>query len=311
MEKPRPSPNFGKCTSTRATCARRSATAAGSSVGSRRTTSPSGDGELSVTTRRCLINAAIDVFLEGCDADAVHHLDEALGLAVAVREIALDQPLDDTGHLRARDGWADDFAERRLRTARPDLALVAADLDLVPLLAVLIDAEDADVADMVVAAGVHATRDVEVELADVVQVVKRVALFFHHALDRFRHGNRLGVGERAEVAAGAADDVGEKAEVGRVEAEQAHFMPKRHELVLAHVGEHQVLLVRDAQLSERITLGEIGDAFHLVARDVAWRHAGFLKRQRDGGVAGNLVRMDVSLRPGAEGGLPGQGPIAE
>src|SRR5436190_13946413 len=154
MEKPRPSPNFGKCTSTRATCARRSATAAGSSVGSRRSTSPSsGDGALSVTTRRCLINAAIDVFLEGRDADAVHHLDEALGLAVAVREIALDQPLDHIGHLGARDGWADDFAERsaRRRLARPGLSLIPADLDLVPLLGVLIDAQDADVADVVVA----------------------------------------------------------------------------------------------------------------------------------------------------------------
>src|SRR3954462_4521687 len=129
MEKPRPSPNFGKCTSTRATCARRWATAAGSSVGSRRTTSPSGDGELSVTTRRCLINAAIDVFLEGRDADAVHHLDEALDLAVAVREIALDQLLDDVRHLGARERRSDDFAERSpgRRFARSRLSLIAAD----------------------------------------------------------------------------------------------------------------------------------------------------------------------------------------
>src|SRR5689334_1133681 len=160
MENPRPSPNFGKCTSTRATRARRSATAAGSSVGSSRTTSPSGGDCGSLTTRRCLINAAIDVFLEGRDADAVHHLDEALGVAVAVREIALDQLLDDVRHFGARERRADDFAERGLRRAGTYLALVTADLDLVPLLAVLVDAEDADMADMVMAAGVHAARDV-------------------------------------------------------------------------------------------------------------------------------------------------------
>src|SRR5437764_7369370 len=142
MEKPRPSPNFGKFTSTRATGGRRSATAAGSSVGSRRrtngvpasagTTRSLGCGELSVTTRRCLINAAIDIFLERRDADAFHHVDEALGVAVAVVEIALDQAPDHVGHLSARDRGADHFAKRGLRATRPNLPLVPADLDLVP-----------------------------------------------------------------------------------------------------------------------------------------------------------------------------------
>src|SRR3954469_15443516 len=104
MEKPRPSPNFGKCTSTRATRARRSTTAAGSSVGSSRSTSPcSGDGVLSAATRRPLINVGIDIFLERGDADAVHHIDEALGVAVPLREIAVDQTLDDLGHLGTRE----------------------------------------------------------------------------------------------------------------------------------------------------------------------------------------------------------------
>src|SRR5256885_1463695 len=160
MEKPRPSPNFGKFTSTRATCGRRSAKAAGSSVGSRRRTSPSGDGEFSRTTRRCLINAAIDVFLERRDAEAVHHVDEALGVAVAVVEVALDQALDHVGHLGARERGADHFAKCGLGATRAYLALVAADLDLVPLVAVLVDAENTDVADVVVAAGVHAARDI-------------------------------------------------------------------------------------------------------------------------------------------------------
>src|SRR5438067_5834904 len=225
MEKPRPSPNFGKFTSTRATCGRRSATAAGSSVGSRRRTSPPllGCGELSLTTRRCLINAAIDVFLERRDAEAVHHVDEALGVAVAVVEVALDQAPDHVGHLSARDRGADHFAKRGLRATRPNLALVAADLDLVPLLAVLVDAEDADVADVVVAAGVHAAGDVEVEIADVVQVVEVVEA----TLNRFGNRNRLGVGERAEVAAWAADDVGEQADVGRGQASALDLLPQQ------------------------------------------------------------------------------------
>jgi hypothetical protein len=66
--------------------------------------------------------------------------------------------------------------------------------DLVPLLVVLVDAEDADVGDVVVAAGVHAARDVERDVADVVEVVEVVELLVDRGGDR----QRAGVGQRAE-----------------------------------------------------------------------------------------------------------------
>src|SRR6266568_5010499 len=251
--------------------------------------------QLSATMRRSLISVAIHEFLEGFDADAVHHVDEALGVAVAAREVAIDQPLDHVGHLGAGEGRADHLAQRRAH-ARADLALVAADLDLVPLLAVLVDSEDADMADMMVAAGVHAARDVEVELADVVQVVQVVEAL----LDRLRDRDRLGVGERAEIAARAADDVGEQPQVGRREAERLDFPPERMQIGLPDVGENQVLLVRDAQLAERIAVGEIGDPVHLIGGDVSGRNAGLLERERDRGIAGLLVREDVPRMPGGK-----------
>src|SRR6185436_10492727 len=110
--------------------------------------------QLSSATRRLRINFAIDVVLEFLVADAVRDFDEALRLAVPVVEVALDEALDDVGHLGARERRADHLAERCLNRAGVGLALVAADLDLVPLLVVLVDAENPDVADMVVAAGV-------------------------------------------------------------------------------------------------------------------------------------------------------------
>src|SRR5688572_18243371 len=131
-----------------------SATAAGSSVGSRRTTLSLGENWLSLTTRRPLMSVAIDLFLEGFDADPVHHVHEALDLAVAPLEITLDQPLDYAGHIRPSKGGADDLADRCR-------GLVSADLDLIPLGAVLIHPEDADVPHMVVAAGIDAAGDVE------------------------------------------------------------------------------------------------------------------------------------------------------
>src|SRR5882672_2247936 len=226
MLKPRPSPNLGKFTSTRDAFASSPATAAGSSAGSSRTTFSSGDGGVSLTARRPLISLAIDLFLEGRDADSLHDIDETLHLAVPALEVALDQLFDRVWHFGARERGSEDLAERRRR-------LVSADLDLVPLLAVLIDAEDADVADVVVAAGVHAAGDVEVELADVEQMVEVVEA----ALDGFGHRNRLGVRQSAEVAARAGDDVGEQADVGRREAERARLAPEIDQAILAHVGE--------------------------------------------------------------------------
>src|SRR6185295_9628337 len=182
MLKPRPSPNLGKFTSTRVAPASSPATAAGSSVGSSLTTFSSGDGGVSMATRRPLISLAIDLFLEGLHPDTLHDVDEPLHLAVAVFEVTLDQLLDHVRHIGAGERRAEDLAKGGIGAAVMGLPLIAADLDLVPLLAVLIDAEDADVADVMMAAGVHAAGDVEVELADVEEMVEVVEA----ALDGFR-----------------------------------------------------------------------------------------------------------------------------
>src|SRR5215831_16540299 len=165
--------------------------------------------QLSATMRCSLISVAINRFLEGVDADAMHYVDEALRIAVAARQIALDELLDHVGDLGPGERRADHLPQRRL-DAGSDLALVASDLDLVPLLAVLVDAENSDVPHVVVTAGVHAARDVHVDLADIVQIVEIVEAL----LDRLGDRDRFRVRERAEIAARAGDDVREQPDVG-------------------------------------------------------------------------------------------------
>src|SRR5437867_7188769 len=162
----------------------------------------------SSTIAASLMSRGIDALLERLDAEPADGIDEALVL-VALVDVDVDETADDLGHFIRRERRADDLAQRRV------LALAAADRNLVPLLAVLVDAEHADVADVMVAAGVHAARDVQVELADVVQVVEVVEA----QLNRFGDRNRLGVGERAEVPAGAADDIGQEPDVRCGEAQ--------------------------------------------------------------------------------------------
>ena len=82
--------------------------------------------------------------------------------------VDLDDALDGGGDLRLRHRGPDDLAQCGEAVGR------AAEGDLVPLLAVLIDAEDADVPDMVVAAGIHAAGHLDLDLAQVVEIVEIV-----------------------------------------------------------------------------------------------------------------------------------------
>src|ERR1041384_3408483 len=94
---------------------------------------------------------------ERVEADAAQCVDEFLMLALAQREIDIDDPLDRIGNLVAVDAGAKPLAERG------EVAGVAAERDLVILHAGLIEPEDSDMADMMVAAGVDAARNLDAE----------------------------------------------------------------------------------------------------------------------------------------------------
>src|SRR5690349_23104367 len=149
-------------TSVRARSASRLAchTASGTMTGTPSgTPSPRTIMNASSTTLPRLISRGIHALLEGVDADAPNGIHEPLVLVADV-DVRLDQPRDDVRHVVGRERRADHLADRRV------LALGAADRDLVPLRPVLVDAQNADVTDVMVAARVHAPADVEVELAD-------------------------------------------------------------------------------------------------------------------------------------------------
>src|SRR5262245_43587224 len=237
MENPRPSLNFGKFTAINGRRAMSSASPSGPSLLSIHTpvrpvrgarvsrcashsasgtmTSPVGgtsasvaalssSRELSLVSCVRLISLLIECRFERLDADAVDGVDETFGFAVTRGEVAMDQPLDCPGYLLLGKGWTQHFAECG-RGAGTSLTLVAANLDLIELRAVLVDTEDPDVADVMMPACIHAARNVQVDLTDVEHVVEIVEA----PLNAFRDRDRARVGKRAEVTAGARDDVGD------------------------------------------------------------------------------------------------------
>ncbi len=80
--------------------------------------------------------------------------------------------------------------------------------------------------------------------------------------------DRLGIGQAAVVATGAADQVGQGAHGGVGHAQGLQPLPERLEAIHRHVGKHQVLLVGDPELAVAELVGQVGDGRHLLRGDV-------------------------------------------
>ena len=143
--------------------------------------------------------SAIESLLEGLGADAPPRVEEGLPVA-PFGKIGLDDGVDHLRHRFGAEARADDGADSGV------VLRIAAERDLVELGAFLVDAEDADIAGVVMAAGIDAARHVESERAD-----QLLALRVLEALgDLLGDRDRAGIGEIAIIEARAADHVAQE-----------------------------------------------------------------------------------------------------
>src|SRR3990167_4074906 len=194
----------------------------------------------------------IYTLLERVDANAAEGVEEAFFIG-ALFHVDLDDLVDHVGHVRFGEGRAEDLRQAGITAG------AAAEGYLVELLAFLVYAEDADVADMMVTTGVHAAGDVQVDIADVEQVIEVIEA----TLDSFGDRDRLGVGQRAEVAAWAADDIGQQADVRRSKTVLTQLAPQAKQLRLLDIGEDDVLVMAVAHFAEAVAIGQVGDGIQL------------------------------------------------
>src|SRR5918999_5520241 len=145
----------------------------------------------------------IDPRLEGFDPDPAIGVEETF-----VLESAFDIDIQDLsqriGHLDLGDGRTQAVTERGIVFRGPTKR------DLVILFALLIHPEDADVSHMMMAAGIHATGHLDLDLAEIVEVVQII----EPLVDLPGDGDRAGIGERAVVKSGTADHIRERADIG-------------------------------------------------------------------------------------------------
>src|SRR5215472_12050687 len=105
--------------------------------------------------------SGIDALPERFDTEAFDGVDEQLVGLLPQFAICFRDVLDHVGHLRIGHRRPDQRAERRI------LVGLAAERDLIELLAVLLDAENADMADMMMAAGIDAAGNIDVHPAEI------------------------------------------------------------------------------------------------------------------------------------------------
>src|SRR5450755_3163021 len=157
----------------------------------------------SATISRCRSTRRIDALLERAHADAAIGVYEALAL-VAPLAIDIDDALYGIGHGALRHGGTDHLAQCGEAVHR------AAEGDLIPLLAVLLDAENPDVSDVMMAAGIHAAGHLDFDFPKIVEIVEIIKAL----LNIRRDTDRAGVGETAEIKPGAGNHVRQHADVG-------------------------------------------------------------------------------------------------
>src|SRR3546814_3942156 len=75
---------------------------------------------------------------------------------------------------------------------------------------------------------------------------------------------------------------------------------ERVEIALLHIGQDDILAVRDAHLIKRILLCQIGNKVDLIGRSITRNAAHGLQADRGDGIAGLLVRGDIMPDPDCE-----------
>src|SRR5215510_6390863 len=113
----------------------------------------------SSATARPPLTSRIDTLPEWFNADALDRVEKDLVRPRAQLEIGRHDILDYVRHLGIRNGRANERTELGILIGLP------ADRDLEEFLAVLLDAEETDVADVMMAAGIDTAGDVDVQPA--------------------------------------------------------------------------------------------------------------------------------------------------
>src|SRR5690606_22641475 len=149
---------------------------------------------------------SIERLLERRGSNPAIGVEKSFGPVRALGQVGFDDGFDRVHDLVGAETPADDLAERGI------LVCGTAKRHLVKFRSLLLHTENADMADMVVPAGIDAAGDVELQFTYVAMALQRG----EPLCDLLIHGNRTRIGQRAKVEPGAGNYVGDELDTGNV-----------------------------------------------------------------------------------------------
>src|SRR5262245_41518101 len=153
-------------------------------------------------------------------------------------KICIDERFDRTDDFVRGESTAREGADRAI------FAGVAAKCDLIGLGAGLFEAENSDVADMVMPAGIDAARNIDFEFTN----LPRAGAISETLGDPLGDGNRAGGCKSAIIEPRAGDDVGHEIRIGGSEALRRESVVDDWEIIKRDMRQDDILLMRDPEL---------------------------------------------------------------
>src|SRR5208337_1486445 len=130
---------------------------------------------------------------------------------------------------------------------RADIASLvggAAERQLIGLRPGLLQSENADMADMMMSAGINAAGNIDLELAD----VPRPRAIAEPLRNTLRDGNRARCRKRAIIEAGAGNNVGDKPRIGGGKTMAGEPIEQLRQIIERDMRQNEILFMRDADL---------------------------------------------------------------
>src|SRR4249920_143215 len=227
-------------------------------------------------------SSAIEGLLEWRRTDPAPGGEEVFAV-VAVGKIGRDDGVDGIRHGFGPEARADDGADRGV------VLRAAAERNLVELGAFLVDAENANIAGMVMPAGVDAAGHVEAKRPDQLLTCR----IFEALGDLLGDRDRAGIGEVAIVEARTADHVAQEMVIAGGKPLGFELVIDGEQISARDVGQDEVLGVVHPRLVPAVALGEIGNEIHLVRACVAGSAPRLFERDDDAYTARHAMRPHI------------------
>ena len=156
---------------------------------------------------------------------------------------------------------------------------------------ITVEATDADMPGVVMGTGIQAAGNLQIEFADVMQVIKIIKAL----LNLLGYRNRMTLSQSAEILTRAANHVRQHTGIGNRQTVFPGLDPKVVQSFNLHIRQDQVLVLTNSEFAQGELVSQIGHDTHDVRAGVTRSRAGVLQGQDHSAVSWHLMGEGVGF----------------